>query len=147
MWRQGVLPLQKKFRRILSIPRSTTYKLLSQLASTGLVSKKKTGKWEEIRVPDFSLTIRNTALVGECKITPRSILAFDSAHMSGGRMFIERHGPEKFAKFVELYDDYEREKTTSQLIARELGVTRYEIELLLSDIESIIPSTIKIGHR
>jgi len=29
------------------------------------------------------------------------------------RMFIERHGPEKFAKFLELYDDYEKENITS----------------------------------
>ena len=128
-------------------PLHDSYKLLSQLAETGLVIKKKEGKGEEVSVPDFSLTIKNTAFVGECKVTPRNILAFDSADTPAGRMFIERYGPEKFAKFVELYDDYQREKTTSQLMARESGVIRFEIELLLSDIESIAASPIKVGHR
>jgi DNA-binding transcriptional ArsR family regulator len=137
----------EEIRKDLDMPRSTIYKLLSQLAETGLVIKKKVGKGEEVSVPDFSLIIKNTALVGECKVTPRNILAFDSAHTPAGRMFIERYGPEKFAKFVELYDDYQREKTTSQLMARQLGVIRFEIELLLSDIESIAASPIKIGHR
>lgn len=61
---------------------------------------------EEISVPDFSLTIRNTVIVGECKVTSKNVLAFDSAHTPAGQMFIGHHGPEKFAKFVELYDYY-----------------------------------------
>ena len=52
------------------------------------------------------------------------------------RMFIERHRSEKFAKFLELYDDYEKEKITSQMMARELGVIRFEVELLLSEIRA-----------
>jgi hypothetical protein len=91
--------------------------------------------------------MENTALIGECKVTPRNILAFDSAHTPAGRMFIERYGPEKFAKFVELYDDYQREKATSQMMACELGVIRFEIELLLSDIESLASPLINVGRR
>jgi DNA-binding transcriptional ArsR family regulator len=137
----------EEIRRDLRMPRSTTYKLLLQLERTGLAVKERTGKTEAIRVPDFYLIIGNTALVMECKVTPRNVLAFDSAHTPAGRMFIERHGAERFAKFVELYDSYGRGATTSQLMARELGVTRYEIELLLSDIKSIAPVAIEIGRR
>jgi hypothetical protein len=136
----------EEIRRGLGMPRSTVYKLLSQLVRTGLAKKSVAGKTEVFAIPDFDLTIRNTALVGELKITPRNVLAFDSAHTPTGRMFIERHGPEKFAKFVELYDGYERGATTSQLVARELGVTRYEVELLLSDIRSIAPVVLEIGR-
>jgi DNA-binding transcriptional ArsR family regulator len=137
----------EEIRKDLGIPRSTIYKLLSQLVTTGLVMREKAGKVESVRVPDFLLTIGNTTLVREWRITSRNVLAFDSAHTPAGRMFIERHGPEKFAKFVELYDGYERGATTSQLMARELGVTRYEIELLLSDIRSIAPVVLEIGRR
>ena len=131
----------------LDMPKSTTYKLLSQLEKMGLVTWMKSNKSESISVPDFVLIIKNTALIGECKVTPGNILAFDSAHTPTGRMFIERHGPEKFAKFVELYDGYGRGATTAQLMAKELGVTRYEIELLLSDIKSIAPVVLEIGRR
>lgn len=131
----------------LKIPRSTVYKLLSGLCDTGLVVKDKVGKVERVSVPDFSFYIKNTAYVGELKITPRNVLAFDAAHTPPGKMFIEIHGQEKFSRFVELYDEYERGKLTSQLIARELGVIRYEIELLLTDIKSMMPLTVqKIGH-
>jgi len=131
----------------LHMPRSTAYKLLSQLVRTGLAVREKAGKVEAVRVPDFYLTVGNTALAGELKITSRNVLAFDSAHTPAGRMFIERRGPEAFAKFVELYDGYERGATTSQLMARELGVTRYEVELLLSDVRSIAPVVLEIGRR
>jgi DNA-binding transcriptional ArsR family regulator len=137
----------EEIRKDLGMPRSTVYKLLSQLAGAGLVSKKKTEKGEEISVPDFSLTIKNTAIVGECKVTPKNVLAFDSAHTPAGRMFIEHHGPEKFVKFVELYDDYEREKITIPMMARELGVIRFEVELLLNDIESITKTPNKVGRH
>jgi len=137
----------EEIRKDLRMPKSTIYKLLSQLVRTGLVVKEKVGRVESIRVPDFYLTIGNTALTGEWKITSRNILAFDSAHTPAGRMFIERNGTQKFAEFVELYDGYGKGTTTSQLMARELGVTRYEIELLLSDIESIAPVVLKIGRR
>jgi Sugar-specific transcriptional regulator TrmB len=137
----------EEVRRDLGLPRSTTYKMLLQLQRTGLAVKEKAGNGEGIRVPDFYLIIGNTALVAECKVTPRNILAFDSAHTSAGRRFIERHGAEKFAKFVELYDDYAKDATTSRLMARELGVRRFEIELLLSDIKSIAPVAVKIGRR
>ena len=137
----------EEIRRDLTMPRSTIYKLLSQLFGAGLVKREKAGKVERVRVPDFTFVIRNTAFIGECKVTPRNILAFDSAHTPAGRMFAQRHGPEKFAKFVELYDDYERGAVTSQLIARELGATRYEIELLLSDIRSIVPAIVEHGRR
>jgi len=137
----------EEIRRDLGIPRSTVYKLLSQLELTGLARRLRTGKVESVNVPDFVFIIKNTAFIVECKVTPRNILAFDSAHTPSGRMFSERHGPEKFAKFVELYDDYERDATTSQIMARELGVTRYEIELLLSDVKSIVPVVTKIARR
>jgi len=134
-------------RKDLGIPRSTIYKLLSQLVKTGLATREKVGNVDEVRVPDFSFVIKNTAYIAECKVTPRNILAFDSAHTAAGKMFAERHGPEKFAEFVALYDRYESGATTSQLMARELGVTRYEIELLLSDIKSIAPAVVNIGRR
>ena len=136
-----------EIKRDLGMPRSTIYKLLSQLVRTGLAVREKAGKAEEVRVPDFSFVIKNTAFIMECKVTPRNILAFDSAHTPAGKMFAERHGPDKFAKFVELYDGYERGTITSQLMARELGVTRYEIELLLSDIKSIAPDAVEIGRH
>ena len=118
---------------------------MSQLIRNGLAAREKAGKAEEVRVPDFSFIIKNTAFIVECKVTPRNILAFDSAHTAAGKMFIERHGPEKFAKFVELYDAYERGATTSQLMARTLGVIRYEVELLLSEIRSMTPVA-EVGH-
>ncbi len=137
----------EEIRKDLNMPRSTLYKLLSELVRTGLAVREKVGRAEEVGVPDFVFSIKNTAFIVECKVTPRNILAFDSAHTPAGKMFVERHGPEKFARFVELYDDYERGETTSQLMARELGVTRYELELLFSDIKSIIPIAVKIGRR
>lgn len=129
----------EEMRKDLNLPRSTVYKLLSQLVDAGLVTKEKAQGAERLRVPDFVFFIKNTALVGECKITSRNVLAFDSAHTPAGKMFISRHGWRKFAKFVELYDEFERGKVTSQLTARELGVTRYEIEILLSDIRAMAP--------
>jgi len=137
----------EEIRKDLGIPRSTIYKLLSQLVTTGLAVREKAGKVEVVRVPDFYLTFGNTAFGAELKITSRNILAFDSAHTPAGRMFVEHHGSEKFAKFVELYDGYERGAITSQLMAREMGVTRYEIELFLSDISSIAPVVLGIGRR
>jgi DNA-binding transcriptional ArsR family regulator len=137
----------EEIRSDLGMPRSTVYKLLSQLELAGLAKRLRTGKAESFHIPDFVFIIKNTAFIVECKVTPRNILAFDSAHTPTGRMFSERHGPEKFAKFVELYDDYQRDATTSQIMARELGVTRYEIELLLSDVKSIIPVVAKIGRH
>lgn len=131
----------------LSIPRSTVYKLLSEFFRTGLAIKKKEGRVDKVSIPDFAFLVKNTAYFRELKVTPRNILAFDSTHTPAGRMFTERHGLEKFAKFVELYDDYERGNITSQLMARELGVTRYEVELLLSDIRSITPVAVQIGRR
>lgn len=134
-------------KKDLGIPRSTVYKILSEFFGSGLAIRKKEGKVEKVHVPDFSFVVKNTAFVAELKITPRNILAFDSMHTPAGRMFAERHGPEKFVQFVELYDDYERGNVTSQLMARELGVTRYEIELLLSDIRSITPMVVQVGRR
>ncbi len=129
----------EEMRKDLEIPRSTVYKLLSEFFQTGLATKEKVGKVELVRVPDFIFWIKNTALIVDCKLTPRNILAFDAAHTPAGRMFIGRHGLQKFAEFVELYDAYKRDATTAQLMARELGVTRYEVELLLSDTNSLIP--------
>ena len=134
-------------RKDLMIPRSTVYKLLSGFFRIGLAVKKRQGRVDRVSVPDFAFLIKNTAYLGELKVTPRNILAFDSIRTPAGRMFAERHGPQKFAKFVELYDNYERGNTTSQLLARELNVTRYEIESLLSDIRTITPVAIQIGRR
>ncbi len=92
----------EEMRKDLGMPRSTIYKLLSQLVRTGLAVRGKAGKVDEVRVPDFVFFIKNTALVGECKVTPRNVLAFDSAHTPAGRMFADRHGLQKFAKFVML---------------------------------------------
>jgi DNA-binding MarR family transcriptional regulator len=122
-------------RKGVGIPRSTVYKLVSQLVQSGLISRADNG--EQLKVPDFSLTIKNTATVAECKVTPRNVLAFDAAHTNAGRSFIEHYGPEKFAKFVELYDEYERERITIPMMARELGVIRFEVELLFNEIESM----------
>jgi DNA-binding transcriptional ArsR family regulator len=136
----------EEIRKDLAIPKSTVYKLLSDLFRTGLAIKETEGKVEGVRVPNFEFWIKNIANIVELKVTPRNLLAFDAAHTPAGRMFSERHGPEKFANFVELYDGYESGRTTAQLMARELGVIRYEIELLLSDIKSITPRAIQIGR-
>lgn len=133
----------EEIRKHLGIPRSTVYKLLTEFFQAGLVTKEKAGRVELMRVPDFVFRIENTANIEECKLTPRNILAFDAAHTPAGRMFIGRHGLQAFAKFVELYDVYKRDRTTAQLIAKELGVTRYEVELLLSDIDSITPQSLE----
>ena len=136
-----------EIRKELGIPRSTVYKLLSEFFRTGLAFKRKEGNTEKVIVPDFAFFIRNTAFIGELKVTPRNVLAFDSAHTPAGKMFAERHGPAKFAQFVKLYDIYDRGNTTAQLMARELEVSRYEVELLLSDIKSITPVAMQIGGR
>ncbi len=81
----------------------------------------------------------NTANIEGCKLTARNILASDGAHTPAGRMLIGRRGAQAFAKSVESYDIYRRDKTTAQLMARKLGVTRHEVELLLEDIDSITP--------
>ncbi|MBI4258510.1 MAG: MarR family transcriptional regulator [Thaumarchaeota archaeon] len=128
----------------LGIPRSTVYKLLTQLVATGLAHKRKVGKTEKVSVPDFVFYIKNTAYIGEMKVTPRNVIAFDAAHTPAGKMFIGKHGQDAFAKFVELYDNYERGNLTAQLMARDLGVTRYEVELLLTDVRSIDPVEIKV---
>ncbi len=135
----------EEMQKDLDIPRSTVYKLLSEFLEVGLVTKEKVGRSELVRVPDFVFSIKDTALIGEFKLTPRNILAFDAAHSPAGRMFIGRHGLQKFAKFVGLYDAYKRDATTAQLMARELGVTRYEIELLLGDVSSLIPRAIELA--
>ena len=141
----------EEIQKDLDIPRSTVYKLLTEFFQTGLVTKEKAGKVELVRVPDFVFRIENTANIVDCKLTPRNILAFDAAHTPAGRMFIGRRGLQAFARFVELYDVYKRDRTTAQLMARELGVTRYEVELLLSDIDSITPRSLELanlpGHR
>jgi DNA-binding transcriptional ArsR family regulator len=137
----------EEISKSLKIPRSTVYKLLSEFSDSGLIVREKAGRVDKVSVPDFVFFIKNTAYFGELKITPRNVLAFDAAHTPAGKMFVEKYGQEKFAKFVELYDEYERGKTTSQLMARELGVIRYEIELLLSDINSMMPLAIQIGRH
>jgi DNA-binding transcriptional ArsR family regulator len=130
--------------RNLGIPRSTVYKLLSELVQVGLATRERRGKVELVKVPDFVVQIRN--MVGfEFKLTPRNILAFDAAHLPAGKMFIERYGLQRFAKFVELYDSYKKGASTAQLMARELGVTRYEIETILSDISSMNPRAIELA--
>jgi DNA-binding MarR family transcriptional regulator len=120
-------------RKGVGMPRSTVYKLISQLVQAGLISRAENG--EQLKVPDFSLTIKNTATVAECKVTPRNVLAFDAAHTNAGRSFIEDHGSEKFGKFVELYDEYQSEKITKAVMARVLGVIRFEVEVLFAEIE------------
>ena len=126
----------EQIMRDLKMPRSTTYLLLKQFAVMGLLKEEKEGRSSRVSVPDFVFHIKNTAYIGEVKITPRNVLAFDAVHTSSGRMFAEHHGWKKFYKFVDLYDDYARGNITSQLMARELEVTRFEIELLLSDIKA-----------
>ncbi|MEM0321826.1 MAG: helix-turn-helix domain-containing protein [Thermoprotei archaeon] len=128
----------EEIRGDLGIPRSTVYKLLSELFAVGLASKERRGKVEVVKVPDF-VVFAVTAAIGKLRVTPWNIPAFDAAHLPAGKMFIERHGLGKFARFVELYDSYIKGNTTARLMARELGVTRYEVEILLSDIGSMYP--------
>ena len=78
----------EEIRKDVRIPRSTVYKLILQLMDAGLVIRTKE---EKLRIPDFSITLRNTAIFSEFRVTPHNILAFDSAHTSIGRAFIERH--------------------------------------------------------
>jgi DNA-binding MarR family transcriptional regulator len=133
----------EEIRKDVRIPRSTVYKLILQLMDAGLVIRTKE---EKLRIPDFSITLRNTAIFSEFRVTPHNILAFDSAHTSIGRAFIERHGLEKFAKFVDMYEMYQSGKMSSRSVARELDVPLFEIEWLLSNIESLDPSSIAYGH-
>ena len=42
---------------------------------------------------------------------------------------------EKFAKFMQLYEEYTNGKTPAFLIAKELGAERFEVELLIGDAE------------
>lgn len=132
----------EEIKRDLSIPRSTVYKLLAQFVDEGLVVKEKDGNANRFSVPDFEFIIKNTAFIAEIKVTPRNVLAFDAIDTNVGKAFTEQRGPEKFARFVELYGDYARGNTTAQIIARELGVTRFEVELLLSSIKSVNPGVV-----
>ncbi len=136
----------EEIRRDLEIPKSTIYKLLTEFLQAGLATKEKVGKVEHVHIADFVIRLENTAIIGELKLTPRNILAFDAAHTTAGKLLIGRHGPRKFAKFVELYDAYKRDATTAQLMAKELGITRYEVELLLSDIDSLTPHAIQFAN-
>jgi len=39
---------------------------------------------------------------------------------TSGKLFVKRHGMEKFAKFMKLYEEYTNGKTPTFLIAKEL---------------------------
>lgn len=111
--------------------------MLNELIQVGLVSKEKGSQSNLFRIRDFVVKLENISTIDKLRLTPRNILAFDAAHSPAGKFFIQRHGMRKFARFVELYETYKQEKITAQMIARELDVTRYEIELLLGEIESL----------
>jgi hypothetical protein len=102
------------------MPKSTAYKLLKYLVELGLVYREG-GRPGAYRACDFKLSLENTLKTPKLIVTPRNILAFDAAHTPAGRFFIQHHGWEKFAKFIELYDAYTNGDTTAQLIARDLG--------------------------
>lgn len=69
-------------------------------------------------------------------MTPKNIAAFNLLHKSSGKLFVERYGMEKFAKFMQLYEEYKSGMTPSFLISKELGVTRFGVELLIVDAET-----------
>ncbi len=131
----------------LGIPRSTTYKLCNELVKAGLATELSTPGEKSFKVADFVILAKNLAFIGELKITAKNVLAFDAAHTPAGKMFIERHGMEKFARFVELYSAYEDGALTAQVMARDLGVIRFEVELLLSDIRALLPLAPKHRHQ
>lgn len=125
-----------KMSKDLPIPRSTIYKLVSQLVTAGLVEKTKDSDLK-FHVPKFSITIKNSTLASEFRLTPTNVLAFDVAHTPAGRKFIKRHGLNKFALFVELYGVYKRGKITRAPMAKKLGASRSELESLFSEIQSL----------
>jgi Sugar-specific transcriptional regulator TrmB len=131
----------------LNMPRSTTYKLCNELVKEGLATEMLTTNEKGFRAADFVILVKNLAYAGELKITAKNVLAFDAAHTPAGRMFIERHGVEKFARFVELYSAYEDGTLTAQIMARDLGVIRFEVESLLSDIRALLPLAPEHRHQ
>ena len=89
----------------------------------------------EVRIRDFKITLENLAGVTKLEITPKNVAAFDLLQKTSGKLFVERHGMEKFDKFMQLYEEYTNGKTPAFLIAKELGVERFEVELLIGDAE------------
>ena len=72
-------------------------------------------------------------------ITPRNIVAYAAAKkLPSALLFIQRHGYERYAEFGGLYEDYRSGKTPSFLISKELGVTKFEVDVLIDDIENFV---------
>ncbi len=132
----------------LKMARSSVYKIISDLVQARLVdvlelakTSRKTHRrgriGSEVLGRDFKIILENLAGVPRLEITPRNVAAFDVLHKSSGRLFIERHGMAKFAKFMHLYEEYANGKTPAFLIAKELGAERFEVELLIGDAERL----------
>jgi hypothetical protein len=130
----------------LGIARSSLYKIISDLWQARLVDLHEPAKvarnahhrgrtGSEVLSRDFKITLENLAGVPRLEITPRNVAAFDLLHKSSGKLFVERHGMEKFAKFMQLYEEYTNGKTPAFLMAKELGAERFEVELLIGDAE------------
>lgn len=72
-------------------------------------------------------------------VTPRNIVAYAATKkLPSALSFIQRHGYEKYAGFGRLYEEYRSGKTPSFLISKELGVMKFEVDVLIEDIENFV---------
>ncbi len=58
--------------------------------------------------------------VSRLEITSKNVVAFDLLHKSSGKLFVERYGMDKFARFMQLYEGYVDGKPPAFLMAKEL---------------------------
>jgi|SRR5208282_2347906 len=128
----------------LALPRSSVYKTVKDLMKTRLVSTHqgvKTGErgrvGSEVLTTNFRIVVENLPGVPRIEITPKNVAAFDLLSKSSGKLFVERHGMGKFTRFMRLYEDYSNRKMPAFLIAKELDAERFEVELLIGDIEGL----------
>ena len=134
----------EKISKDLGIPRSSVYKCIGDLVRAGLVTRQvsklrykspsERGRIsQEVKATDFKIVLENLSIAPRVVITKYSVAAFDLLHKNSGKLFIERNGAEKFASFIELFDAYNRGIIPAFIIAKELGVDRFEVESLISD--------------
>src|SRR5208283_1784427 len=128
----------------LALPRSCVYKTVRDLIGTRLVSAHqgvKTGErgrvGSEVLTTDFRIVVENLPGVPRLEITPKNVAVFDLLGKSSGKLFVERHGMGKFARFMGLYEDYANGKMPAFMIAKELDAERFEVELLIGDTEGL----------
>jgi len=128
----------------LALPRSSVYKTVKDLMKTRLVSTHRNVKMgergrvgSEILTTNFRIVLEKLPGIPRLEITPKNVAAYDLLGKTSGKLFVERHGMGKFAKFMELYEDYTNGKIPAFLIAKEIGAERFEVELLIGDTEGL----------